>query len=165
MQRPGEDMPDALLDLRGRRALITVASAGLGAHFAATLAEAGAELILCARRAGALEGIAAPLRAAGTAVTALHLDVQDPASITAVIAQAGPFHILVNNAGIVREAPALQQYEADWDAVMDTNLKGAFFMAQSAAISMRDAGIQGSIINIASILGLRETGGVLPYSL
>lgn len=92
------------------------------------------------------------------------LDVTDPAAIEAVTERLGPVDILVNNAGLVREAAAMDQSEDDWDAVIDTNLKGMFLMAQAAGRAMRERGRGGAIINIASILGLRQAGGVLPYA-
>ncbi len=149
-----------MVRLDGKRALVTGASGGLGAHFANTLAAAGAEVVIAARRRDALDSVAA---AAGGAQTVL-LDVRDPASITTAMTKAGPVDILVNNAGMVHAAPALKQSEADWDAVLDTNLKGLFLIAQAAAIGMRDRGTGGSIINIASILGLRQASNVLPYA-
>ncbi|SAI69377.1 2-deoxy-D-gluconate 3-dehydrogenase [Bordetella ansorpii] len=149
--------------LNGRRALVTGASSGLGAHFAALLARHGAEVVLAARRVCALEGVAQPIRAAGGAAQCVALDVTDAGSRQALADAAGPIDILVNNAGIVRQAPALRQSEPDWDAVLDTNLKGMFFVAQALAPGMQARG-GGSIVNVASILGLRQGGGVLPYA-
>lgn len=149
--------------LHGRRALVTGASGGLGAHFAALLAAQGAEVVLAARRVAALEGVAQGIRAAGGAAHCVALDVTDAASRQALAGLAGPVDILINNAGIVRQAPALQQSEPDWDAVLDTNLKGMFFVAQALAPGMQARG-GGSIVNVASILGLRQGGGVLPYA-
>jgi NAD(P)-dependent dehydrogenase (short-subunit alcohol dehydrogenase family) len=143
----------------GRRALVTGASSGLGAHFAELLASRGAEVVLAARRLAALEEVATRIRAAGGTCTTLQLDVM---ALDAARLEGG-FDVLVNNAGIVREAPALDLDEAAWDAVVDTNLKGMFFLAQAVARGMRQRG-GGSIINIASILGLRQVGGVLPYA-
>lgn len=143
----------------GRRALVTGASSGLGAHFAALLASQGAEVVLAARRLAALEDVASRIRAAGGICTTLQLDMM---ALDATGLQGG-FDILVNNAGIVREASALELDEADWDAVIDTNLKGMFFLAQAVARGMRERG-GGAIVNIASILGLRQAGGVLPYA-
>lgn len=74
-----------------------------------------------------------------------------------------PVDILINNAGLVRESPALRHSEDDWDTVMDTNLKGMFFVAQALAPGMRERG-GGSIVNVASVLGLRQAGGVLSYA-
>jgi NAD(P)-dependent dehydrogenase (short-subunit alcohol dehydrogenase family) len=151
-------------DLSGKTALVTGASSGLGAHFAAVLADRGANLVLAARRMQTLEQLAAELRfnARGT-VVAMPLDVTDPASVSRAFESLGAIDILVNNAGVVRSAPALEQSEADWDEVMDTNLKGVFLVAQAAAKAMRASGKGGSIINVASILGVRQASAVLPY--
>jgi NAD(P)-dependent dehydrogenase (short-subunit alcohol dehydrogenase family) len=151
-------------DLSGKTALVTGASSGLGAHFAAVLADRGANLVLAARRMQALEQLAAELRfnARGT-VVATQLDVTDPASVSRAFESLAGIDILVNNAGVVRSAPALEQSEADWDEVVDTNLKGVFLVAQAAAKVMRASGKGGSIINVASILGVRQASAVLPY--
>ena len=160
----GRSGAGGLFSLAGQTALITGASSGFGAHFAEILAQAGADLILAARRAAALEETAAAVRRHGVTVQCLALDVTDAAAITAIAPAIAGTSILVNNAGIVRNAPALAQTEADWDAVIGTNLKGMFLMAQAAARAMRDARRAGSIINIASILGLRQAGNALPYA-
>lgn len=153
-----------MYDLSGKTALVTGASSGLGAHFAAVLADRGANLVLAARRMQALEQLAAELRFnARGAVVAMQLDVTDPASVSDAFESLSAIDILVNNAGVVRSAPALEQSEADWDEVMDTNLKGVFLVAQAAAKAMRASGKGGSIINVASILGVRQAGAVLPY--
>lgn len=152
------------VDLSGRVALVTGASSGLGAHFAETLASAGAHVILAARRIEQLESRAAKIRSQGGDCSPLTLDVADPARIAAIGATLARVDILINNAGIVREAAALDHSEADWDAVIDTNLKGVFLLAQATARAMRERGSGGSIINIASILGLRQAGGVLAYA-
>lgn len=152
-------------DLSGKTALVTGASSGLGAHFAQVLAAHGAHVILAARRATALEGVAANISAAGGKASIAQLDVTDPASIAGLEPQLADLDILVNNAGVVREAPALDQTEADWDSVIDTNLKGCFLMAQAAARAFRAGGRSGNIVNIASILGLRQAGMVLPYAI
>lgn len=153
-----------MTDLSGKTALITGASGGLGAHFAKVLAAHGAKVILAARRSDALEQVAQTIASTGGNALPVQLDVTDPASIKALAPQMESLDILVNNAGIVREGPALDQTEADWDAVVDTNLKGCFLMAQAAARAFRAHGRGGQIINIASILGLRQAGMVLPYA-
>jgi NAD(P)-dependent dehydrogenase (short-subunit alcohol dehydrogenase family) len=153
-----------MLNLSGKNAFITGASSGLGAHFSAVLAGAGANVILAARRVAALEEVADKARAHNVDVRTVQLDVTDSASIAAAAPFIAGADILINNAGIVRDAPAMEQTEADWDAVIDTNLKGMFLVAQAAAKAMRAAGKPGSIINIASILGLRQAGAVLPYA-
>jgi NAD(P)-dependent dehydrogenase (short-subunit alcohol dehydrogenase family) len=154
-------MSDQLI---GKTALITGASSGFGAHFAAVLSGAGASVILAARRVDALEGVAGALRKTGAAVRTLPLDVTDAASVEDASGAMATVDVLVNNAGIVRGGAALDQTEEDWDAVLDTNLKGAFFVARAAAKAMRAAKRAGSIINIASILGERQAGSVLPYA-
>lgn len=152
------------MQLSGKTALVTGASSGLGAHFAATLARAGALVILAARRQDALAEVAARITAQGGSCRVAQLDVTSSASIAALDPELAELDILVNNAGVVRDGPALDQTEADWDSVVDTNLKGCFLMAQAAARAMRQHGRGGAIINIASILGLRQAGSVLPYA-
>ena len=154
-------------DLSGRVALVTGASGGLGAHFAGVLAEAGAAVAVAARRLDACRAVAEAIAARGGDALALTLDVAEAASVRAAVAAAtarwGRLDILVNNAGIAAAAPALDLAEAAWDAVLDTNLKGAFLTAQAAAAAMR-AGGGGSIVNVASILGTRVAGGVAAYA-
>ncbi|CAN5489022.1 SDR family oxidoreductase [soil metagenome] len=154
---------DTLFSLTGKRALVTGASSGLGAHFAMVLARAGATVTLAARRKDALADVAEGIARLGGRATIVTLDVTDKASLDALPAALADVDILVNNAGIVRDGLALDQAEADWDAVIDTNLKGMFLVAQAAGRVMKERG-GGSIINIASILGLRQAGGVLPYA-
>lgn len=155
-----------LFSLDGQCALVTGASGSLGRHFANVLARAGAAVALAARRLDELEIIAADIRAAGGAATAIALDVTDAGSIATAFSAAeeklGPITLLVNNAGVAVTKPLLEYDEADWDKVMDTNLKGAWLVAQEAARRMVEAG-GGNIINIASILGLRVIGGVSAY--
>ena len=155
-----------LFSLDGQCALVTGASGSLGRHFAIVLARAGAAVALAARRLDELEIIAAEIRAAGGAATAIALDVTDAGSIATAFSAAeeklGPITLLVNNAGVAVTKPLLEYDEADWDKVMDTNLKGAWLVAQEAARRMVEAG-GGNIINIASILGLRVIGGVSAY--
>lgn len=148
--------------LAGRRALVTGGSSGLGLHFAGVLSRAGAEVVLAARNADKLAEAAACL--AGR-VSTVALDVRATGSVKAAIAAAGPLDILVNNAGVTNTRPVLEQTEADWDQIIDTNLKGAFLVATEAARAMREGGRGGSIINIASILGLRQGGQVTPYAI
>jgi NAD(P)-dependent dehydrogenase (short-subunit alcohol dehydrogenase family) len=121
-------------------------------------------LVLAARRLEALEASASRLRENGVNIVTLKVDVTDQQALVSAFETIGDIDILVNNAGIVRDGHALNLTEADWDAVIDTNLKGMFFAAQAAAKIMRAAKKGGSIINIASILGLRQAGAVLPYA-
>lgn len=147
--------------LKGRKALVTGASSGLGAHFAQVLAAQGAEVTLGARRLAELQGVCEKITNIGGRAKAVRLDVTDAASVAEVCAE--PFDIVVNNAGISEAGPAIDYSEADWDRTMDINLKGAFLVSQAAAQKMKDNG-GGSIINIASILGLRVAGAVAAYA-
>lgn len=147
-----------LFTLNGKVALVTGASSGLGRHFAITLAEAGATVVLAARRRGKLEETARSIEANGGQAICMDLDVTDADSVTDCFAKAGSEvgapDILVNNAGIAKNKFALDCDEADWDAIVDTNLKGVFLVAKTAAEAMIEAEKGGSIINIASIAGL-----------
>ncbi|MCW1427530.1 SDR family NAD(P)-dependent oxidoreductase [Novosphingobium sp. JCM 18896] len=145
----------------GKRALVTGASSGLGLHFAKVLAEAGAHVTLAARRVEKLAQVAAEI---GGSCDTLALDVTDAASIEAAAPAFAETDILVNNAGVVADGPAIDMSEADWDQVVDTNLKGVFLVAQAAARGMKAHGRGGSIVNVASILGLRQAGGVASYA-
>jgi NAD(P)-dependent dehydrogenase (short-subunit alcohol dehydrogenase family) len=150
--------------LAGRTALVTGASSGFGAHFSRVLARAGAHVIVAARRESNLAGLAKELAADGCSVEVAGLDVTSSGSIAALEPRLAELDILINNAGVAKEGMALDVTEADWDSVVDTNLKGCFFVAQAAARAMKAHGRGGSIVNIASILGLRQVGNVLPYS-
>ena len=157
-----------LFSLDGQVAIVTGASGGLGWRFARTLAKAGAKVALAARRAERLSELAAEIEASGGQAVAVVLDVTDPAAVAEGIAAAeaglGPISILVNNAGIVVDKPLLETEEADWDRVLDTNLKGAWLMAREVAGRMAKTGGGGRIINIASILGQTATGRVHGYA-
>ena len=156
-----------LFSLNGQCALVTGASGSIGRHFAIVLARAGAAVALAARRLDKLETIAAEINTAGGRAVAITLDVTEPTSIgnafSAAEQRLGPITLLVNNAGINVTRSLLEYDEGDWNKVMDTNLKGAWLVAQKAARRMaKDRG--GNIINIASILGQRVIGGVPAYS-
>jgi NAD(P)-dependent dehydrogenase (short-subunit alcohol dehydrogenase family) len=153
-----------LFDLSGKTALVTGASSGLGAHFARCLGKAGASVVLAARRADLLQSLQAELEAEKIAAKAIDLDVQSAESIAAALDAAGPLDIVVNNAGISIVKPALEMPEKDWDAVVDTNLRGAWLVTQGAAKRWVADKRPGSIVNIASILGLRTIGQVAPYN-
>ncbi|QTH21628.1 SDR family oxidoreductase [Rhizorhabdus wittichii] len=157
-------MPD-LHDLSGKTAFVTGASGGLGAHFAQVLARAGATLIIAARRREALAEVAAGIEAAGGRCETAALDVADSASIAAIEPLLADVDIFVNNAGVVVEKPFLDQSEEDWDRVVGTNAKGMFLLTQAAARAMKARGKGGSIINIASILGLRQGAHVSTYAI
>lgn len=152
------------VDLRGKVALVTGASSGLGAHFASLLALSGAEVILVARRAEKLEAVVAGIRSSGGNARPAPVDVADAASVRALWAAIGAVDILINNAGVARSKPLLEEDEADWDYVVDTNARGAFLIATSAAREMISEGRKGSIVNIASILGLRQAKQVASYA-
>jgi NAD(P)-dependent dehydrogenase (short-subunit alcohol dehydrogenase family) len=151
-------------DLSGKVALVTGASSGLGTHFAHCLGDAGASVVLAARRADRLKTLQAELEKKGTAAKSIDLDVQSSQSVAAALDAAGPLDIVVNNAGISVVRPALDMPEKDWDAVVDTNLRGAWLVAQGAAKRWVADRRPGSIVNIASILGLRTIGQVAPYN-
>jgi NAD(P)-dependent dehydrogenase (short-subunit alcohol dehydrogenase family) len=151
-------------DLEGKTALVTGASSGLGLHFAHVLAAQGAHVVLGARRLDAITAAAEEIRAAGGKAQALKLDVTDKASIAYVLASAPAISIVINNAGIAPMSPAIDLDEAEFDRVMDTNLKGVLLVAQAAARQMRDRGKGGSIVNIASITGLRLAGQLAAYA-
>jgi NAD(P)-dependent dehydrogenase (short-subunit alcohol dehydrogenase family) len=151
-------------DLSGKVALVTGASSGLGSHFANCLGEAGASVVIAARRADRLKSLQAELTRKGVTAKAVDLDVQSADSVAAALEAAGPLDIVVNNAGISIVKPALDMPEKDWDAVVDTNLRGAWLVAQGAAKRWAAEKRPGNIVNIASILGLRTIGQVAPYN-
>jgi len=150
-------------DVSGRKALVTGASSGLGAHFAQVLATSGAPVGRAARRVEKLEEGAATITASGGNCETCRLDVTDSASLASSTV-FDDLDILVNNAGVVAPGPAISASETDWDFVVDTNLKGVFMVAQAAARAMREHGRGGSIVNTASILGIRQAAAVASYS-
>lgn len=158
---------DFSVSLDGRSALVTGASGGLGAFFAEKLAAAGARVALAARREEACAALAERIRAAGGTAIPVALDVTDPASAAAAVektaASLGGLDILVNNAGVTGTTPLLSETAEDFGRILDTNLKGSFLVAQASARAMADAKRGGSIINVASILGLRVAGQVAAY--
>ncbi len=154
-------------DLDGQVAIVTGASSGLGRHFALTLARAGAKVAVAARRPDPLDELVRQIEAFDGRAIPVLLDVTQTDSVRACVRVAetelGPISILVNNAGVALDKPAFDQDEADWDRVRDTNLKGAWLMAQEVARHMARLGHGGTIVNIASILGLGGTGQLAPY--
>jgi NAD(P)-dependent dehydrogenase (short-subunit alcohol dehydrogenase family) len=156
-----------VLTLNGRNALITGASSGLGEHFAHTLARAGATVALAARRQESLECVRKDIEAKGHTAVAIAMDVTDSTSVGAAFAKVadrlGKIDILVNNAGTTLTKPFLDVEETEWNRVMETNLNGAFLVAQAAGRIMKGQANGGAIVNIASILGLRVAGQVAPY--
>ncbi|WP_425449956.1 SDR family NAD(P)-dependent oxidoreductase [Virgifigura deserti] len=160
-------MAENPFDLSGHAALVTGASSGLGRRFALTLARAGAKVALAARRGDRLADVAREIEAFDGRAFPVILNVTDPVSVRDAVAAAetelGAITILVNNAGVAGAKPMLEQDEADWDRVIDTNLKGAWLVAQEVARHMIRLGHGGSIVNIASILGLRAASQVAAY--
>ncbi len=152
-----------MFELTGKTALVTGASSGLGAHFARVLAQHGARVVLASRRIEKLEVLAADIVSEGGEAIAAPLDVTDASSVEAAFDQIeawhGPADIIVNNSGLSREAFAHEMDEADWDLVMNTNLKGVWRVAKLAADRLIKVDRPGSIINIASITayGNRQT--------
>lgn len=159
-------MTKTKFDLTGRVALVTGASRGLGQCFARALAEAGSDLILTARKEEDCESFAAQMRQSGRRVACLSLDVRDEASIRemgdAAHAAFGRIDVLVNNAGVNVRKAALDVTWDDWNAVLDTNLRGTFFVAQAVARHMI-ARRYGRIVNIGSLTTLFGYAGIAPY--
>ncbi|MEX2628587.1 MAG: glucose 1-dehydrogenase [Tistlia sp.] len=156
-----------LLDLTGKTALVTGASSGLGRHFAQVLARHGARVAVAARRSERLEALCAEIEGQGGRAMPVKLDVRDPESVAHAVASAetelGAISVLVNNAGVAPSGPALETAPEQWDQVLDTNLRGAWLVAQETARHMARLGHGGSIVNIASILGLRGASQVPAY--
>jgi NAD(P)-dependent dehydrogenase (short-subunit alcohol dehydrogenase family) len=156
------------LSLKGRVALVTGANGGLGSHFAQTLAKAGATVAVGARRVESLREVTEAIAAAGGRAEAIALDVTDPASVARAFDEAsaalGAITIVVNNAGIAVTKPLLEHTEDDWQQVIEVNLNGAWRVAQAAARHMVKHEQGGSIVNIASILGLRVSAQVPSYA-
>nr|WP_298684854.1 SDR family oxidoreductase [uncultured Dongia sp.] len=155
-------------DLTGEVALITGASGDLGRHFAQVLAAAGAAVVLMARRGDLVTAEAERLRKEGYRAAAVTGDITLSQGLNAAFAAAeselGPISLLVNNAGISLTTPSLDLADSDWDAVIDTNLKGAWLASREAAQRWVKQKRPGNIINIASILGQRVTSQTLPYA-
>jgi NAD(P)-dependent dehydrogenase (short-subunit alcohol dehydrogenase family) len=161
-------MPSSVtFDLTGETALVTGATSGFGVRFAHVLSEAGATVVITGRRVGRLAEVQRAITAKGGVAHAVPLDVTSVASIRECVAAAegvaGPISILVNNAGVSIQASAAQLGEADYDAIMDTNVKGAFFMAQLVGSRMIERGGTGRIVNISSIGAEKALPGLVAY--
>lgn len=154
---------NACFDISGKVALVTGASSGFGMHFARVLAGAGAKVVVAARRVERLQALVEELRASNGEACAVNLDVTDSASVARAFDAAqqafGTVDLLINNAGVAVPKAVHKTREADWDFVMDTNLKGAWMVAAEAARRLLAADRGGVIINIASILGLSTSVG------
>ena len=159
---------DRIFSLKGKVALVSGASSGIGLHLAHVLAQAGAKVALGARRKDKLESAVTNLISSGFQAVAVQLDVMKkstiaPAFDTAELGLGGPVDVLLNNAGIIYLKKFLDQEEAEVEHVFDTNLKGAFLVAQEAARRMATLG-RGAIVNVTSTAGLRAAGSLSSYS-
>ena len=165
------------IDLSGRVAMVTGASSGLGAQFARTLAKAGAGVVLAARRIERLKALRAEIESEGGDAHVVKLDVTDTDSIKSAVAHAetemGTIDILVNNSGVSRTQQLVDVRPDDYDHIMQTNTRGAFFVAQEVGKRMiaRSSGaapgtfIGGRIVNVASMAGLRVLGKIGVYAM
>lgn len=155
--------------LAGRRALVTGASGVLGAQFAKTLAEAGAAVTLAARRIEPMQALQEQIEDAGGRACVVPLDLADTRTISTAFdaaenALGGPVDLVVNNSGIATPGLLLEQSDTDWATLMAVNLDGARRVAGEAARRLVAEGSAGSIVNVASILGLRQGSGVAAYA-
>jgi NAD(P)-dependent dehydrogenase (short-subunit alcohol dehydrogenase family) len=157
------------IDLSGKVALVTGASSGLGSRFAKVLAQAGATVALAARRVERLKELRAEIDAEGGEAHVYELDVVNVASVRACVAQVETdlkrIDILVNNSGVSAQGRVVDVTESDYDHVMNTNLKGAFFAAQQVAKVMTAQKTPGRIINIASVAGMKPMSQISVYGI
>ena len=155
-----------LFDLSGKVGIVTGASRGLGQYFSRALARAGADLVVTSRTLDALNDFTGEIEALGRRVLPLALDVRDQQSIQDMVEAAyghyGRIDILVNNAGCNIRKPAEEVSWDDWNLIMDTNLRGGFFVAQAVARKMIPANY-GRIINIGSVTSVFGYAGITPY--
>jgi 3-oxoacyl-[acyl-carrier protein] reductase len=158
-----------LFDVSKEIILITGASQGLGRQFARVLSAHGAAVVLAARQTAKLKSLEEEIKGKGGRAAAVKMDVTDTASIGKAVdaaeAALGPVTVLINNAGIAIEKLAIEQTEADWDAVINANLKGAYFLATEMARRMIARRQQGNIVNIASVLGQSVMKFLSPYTI
>ena len=156
-------------DLTGQSALITGATSGFGERFAEILSEAGAKIVITGRRENRLMQVKEKIESTGGVVRALKLDVTNVAQIKACVAEAeqlvGPISLLINNAGLNIQSSVTELEESAYDTIMDTNVKGMFYVAQSIAQRMIALKIKGRIVNIASIGALKPLPGLVAYSM
>lgn len=157
-----------MFDLKGRVALVTGASSGLGVQFSRALADNGAAIALVARRANRLKSLKDEIEGKGGKAVAIEADVTDRAAMTRAFDAAekafGTVTILINNAGIAHGGRAVEMPAEEWRKVLSTNLDSVFFWAQEAARRMLAAKKQGAIVNIASVLGLMVAKGAVAYA-
>jgi 2-dehydro-3-deoxy-D-gluconate 5-dehydrogenase len=159
-------LPANPFSLEGRVAIVTGANTGIGRGIAIALAEAGADIVAVGRAAPSETEQTVKALGRRFHVIAADLGSTEPVAgiVSETIAQCGRLDILINNAGIIRRADALEFTEADWDAVMDVNLKTAFFLSQAAARQMIGSGVRGKIVNIASMLSFQGGLRVASYT-
>jgi NAD(P)-dependent dehydrogenase (short-subunit alcohol dehydrogenase family) len=153
-----------VFSMDGAVALVTGASSGLGRHFSTVLASAGATVVVAARRSDRLSTLVAEIEKTGGHASAVTMDVTSRDSVRKALNAIGRIDVLVNNAGVSNTRRVFEYADPDWEAIIRTNLQGAWIAAQEAARRMADARIAGSIINVTSILASRVAGGVGPYS-
>jgi NAD(P)-dependent dehydrogenase (short-subunit alcohol dehydrogenase family) len=158
----------ALGSLAGRSALITGASSGLGAHFAKRLASVGVRVAIAARRAEERRAICEQIAVGAGAAIAVELDVTDSTSVAAAVGEVWDrfdgIDVLINNAGVAPSGGFLSLSEEQWNAAFDVNVRGAFLVGQAVARRMREREREGSIVNVASITGLRAAGALSAYA-
>jgi NAD(P)-dependent dehydrogenase (short-subunit alcohol dehydrogenase family) len=168
MQNASSSSASGLFDLSGKAALVTGGGGGLGSSFARTLAEAGATVIVAGRRRAALQPVVDGIVAEGGKAFPVAVDVADAAAVESAFAEArekaGAIDLLVNNAGVTHAQRFVDTEESAWDAVLDTNLKGAWLMSRAFARHAIAAGRPAGIVNVASILGLRTASEVSAYA-
>jgi NAD(P)-dependent dehydrogenase (short-subunit alcohol dehydrogenase family) len=158
---------DELFSLKGRTALVTGGGTGLGKEFALTLAAAGADVILAARRIDKLHETAAMIKQRGGHASVVPLDVTDPGSVQALFETRAPhtvIDILINNAGIIGTPSLLDMSEEEWQRIVDTNLTGSWRVAREFTARLIAKKQPGSIINIASLLAVAAQKGTGPYA-
>ena len=140
--------------LDGKRALVTGASSGIGLGCAVAVARAGAHTVLAARRQAELDEAVAALKAEGLSAEAQVMDVAEVEAVQGYVRSADPFDVLVNSAGLARNKPAVDVTLAEFDQVMNVNLRGAYFLTLEVAMRLKAAGRAGSMINISSQMGV-----------
>ncbi len=156
-------------DLSGHAAFITGATSGFGLRFAQILSDAGAKVVITGRRTERLIALQQSIDASGGKAFPLTLDVTRTDQVREVVQEAerlaGPLSILVNNAGLNIQSSATQLSENDYDTIMDTNVKGMFFVAQAVGARMVQTGVKGRIVNVASIGAMKALPGLVAYSM